>query len=107
MSQNDYIDLYDQAEIDNDKIEGYCFKTAPCLSAEITSMRATEYMLKYDGRLRRVYNFEQARGTSRMYVKVDGYWTLFLTEEAVTMLTYGQPKYDELTYVAQDVRVAA
>lgn len=109
-SLNDIIDLYSehQTEIDNTKIEAYGFKQAPCLSAEITSKRATEYIIKYDGRVRRVYNFEQESGNGRMYIKTDGgYWMRFLTEEAVAMLTYGEPHYDELTYVAQDVKVAA
>jgi len=107
---NDCLDLYAdyQTEIENDKIEGYRLKEAPCLSEEITSKRATEYMLKYDGRLRRVYNFEQASGTSRMYINTDGgYWKRFLTEEAVAMLIAGNPSYERLTLVAQLVRVAA
>jgi hypothetical protein len=107
---NDVLDLFApyHTEIDNSKIEGYGCKLAPCLSAEITSKRATEYVIKYDGRVRRVYNFEQESGTSRMYLRTDGgHFMRFLTEEAVTMLTYGEPHYHELTYVAQGVRVAA
>lgn len=104
----DILDLNNQTEIDNSKIEGYGFKAAPCLRAEITISRATEYVLKYDGFTRRVYNWEQENGESRMYVKTDGgYFYRFLTEEAVTMLTHGNPSYDGLTYVAQSVKVAA
>lgn len=103
-SLNDCLDLFApyQTEIDNTKIEAYGLKEAPCLKEEITSKRSTEYMLKYDGFTRRVYNFEQESGTSRMYINTDGgYYKRFLTEEAVTMLTHGQPSYDQMTPVAR------
>jgi hypothetical protein len=107
---NDCIDLFSehQTEIENHKIQAYGLKTAPVLDAEITSARATEYMLKYDGFTRRVYNFEQESGTSRMYINTDGgYYKRFLTDEAEAMLTRGNPSYDKMTLVAQFVKVAA
>lgn len=109
-SLNDIIDLYSehQTEIENGKIEAYGFRMAPCLTQDITINRATEYIIKYDGQVLRVYNWEQSGGDSRMYIKTDGgYWRRFLTEEAVAMLTYGEPHYGELTYVAQGVKIAA
>lgn len=107
---NDCIDLFApyQTEIDNSKIEAYGCREAPVLSEEITSKRATEYVMRYDGHQRRVYNFEQESGTSRMYVNTDGgYFKRFLTEEAVTMLTHGNPGYGALTPVAARVMVEA
>lgn len=105
---NDCISLNKQTEIDNSKIEAYGLRTAPVQTAEITSARATEYVMKYDGFTRRVYNFEQESGSSRMYVNTDGgYFKRFLTEEAEAMLTRGNPSYDRMTMVAQSVSVLA
>jgi hypothetical protein len=42
-----------------------------------------------------------------MYIKDEWGERLFLTEDAVNMLTYGKPSYEYLTPVAQAVKVAA
>ena len=104
---NNTLDLSIQPELDFSLIEAYGYREAPCLSEEITINRATEFVLKINGFNRRVYNFEQTSGNSRMYVKMGYAERLFLPEEAVTMLTYGNPSYGELTPVAQAVTVAA
>jgi hypothetical protein len=101
---SDIIDLNNQRELEFHRIEAYGLKEAPCLRAQVTTMRATEYMVKVDGKRRRVYNHEQENGNGRMYVKVDGL-NLFLTEEADTMLTRGNPSYDKMTAVAGAVVV--
>lgn len=101
---SDIIDLNDQRELDTAKVTAYGFKMAPCLRAEITVARATEYMVRYDGRDRRVYNWEQENGDGRMYIKADGL-NLFVTEDVETMLTHGNPSYERMTAVAGTVTV--
>jgi hypothetical protein len=99
---NDIIDLTIQPEMDTAKVSAYGFKQAPCLPEEVTVNRATEYMVRYDGRNRRVYNWEQSGRDGRMYIKADG-MKLFVTDEVETMLTYGNPSYDRMTPVAGTV----
>lgn len=101
---SDIIDLNTQRELEPEKVTAYGFKAAPCLREEITTRRATEYMVKVDGRNRRVYNYEQENGNGRMYVKVDGL-NLFLNEATETMLTHGNPSYEKMTAVAGSVVV--
>lgn len=101
---SDVIELNNQRELEPHKVTAYGFKMAPCLSAEITTRRATEYMVRVENRNRRVYNHEQAGGTSRMYVKVDGL-NLFLHEDTELMLTHGNPSYERMTAVAGSVAV--
>jgi hypothetical protein len=107
VTLNDIIDLSAQQEFDFSLIEGYGCRQAPCLTEEITINRATEYVLKINGYQRRVYNWEQSGGNSRMYVKLGWGERFFLPEDAVRMLHYGEPHYGELTPVAQAVKVAA
>lgn len=107
ITLNDIIDLSAQKEFDFDLIEAYGCRPAPCMRQEITINRATEYMLVIGGKPLRVYNWEQSGGNSRMYIKDQWGTKLFLPEDAVTLLTYGQPTYDGLKFVAQSVTVAA
>ncbi len=107
VTLNDIIDLSAQQEFDFDHIEAYGCRQAPCLTEEITINRATEYVLKIGGYQRRVYNWEQSGGNSRMYVKLGWGERFFLPEDAVAMLHHGEPHYGELTAVAQAVKVAA
>lgn len=103
ITLNDVIDLSAQQEFDFNRIEAYGCRQASCLSEAITINRATEYVLKIDGYQRRVYNWEQSGGTSRMYVKLGFGERYFLPEDAVNMLTYGQPDYGDLKQVAQSL----
>lgn len=107
VTLNDIIDLSAQQEFDFNLIEGYGCRQAPCLTEEITINRATEYVLKINGYTRRVYNFEQSGREGRMYVKLGWGERFFLPEDAVTLLTHGQPTYDGLKLVAHSVKVAA
>jgi hypothetical protein len=87
--------------LDISKVEAFGLETAP-LATYVNESRkiASEYILKYDGRKRRVYS-----GTNRgLYIIVMGRETA-VPDEVCDMLTYA--RYSELTYVAQDVRVAA
>jgi hypothetical protein len=107
ITLNDIIDLSAQQEFDFNLIEAYGCRAAGVLTEEITINRPTEYILKINGYQRRVYNFEQSGGSSRMYVKLGWGERYFLPEAAVHMLTYGNPQYGELTTVAHAVTVAA
>jgi len=103
---NDIIDLSIQPELDFSKIEAYGCRMAGCQTDGITINRATEYVLRIGGYQRRVYNWEQSGGNSRMYVKTGWGERSFLPEEAVTLLTYGKPEYGTLKLVAHSVQVA-
>ncbi len=87
--------------IDATKVEAFGLETAP-LSTYVNESRkiASEYIIRYDGRKRRVYS-----GTNRgLFVIVKGIETA-VPDEVCDMLLYA--RYSELTYVAQAVRVVA
>jgi hypothetical protein len=107
ITLNDIIDLTDQPEIDFSLVEAYGCRMGSCMRAEITINRQTEFVIVYNGKRCIVYNWEQSGGNSRMYIKDAWGMRLFLTEEAVAMLHWGEPHYGELTPVAQAVKVAA
>jgi hypothetical protein len=93
--------------LDNEKVEAYGCEMAPLVNYHNYSKKiASEFVLKYAGKKRRVYSWLNVFGKDRMYVFVNGVET-FVTPEIETMLHYGQPSYDYLTPVAQSVKVAA
>lgn len=104
---NDIIDLSAQQEFDFSLIQAYGCRAAGAQPEGISINRATEYVLRIGGYQRRVYNWEQSGGNSRMYVKLDWSERYFLPEEAVQLLTHGQPDYGDLKLVAHSVKVAA
>lgn len=89
------------ATLDATKVEAFGCETAP-LSNYVNQSRkiASEYVLKYGGKKRRVYS-----GTNRgLFVIVKGIETM-LPDEVCNMFLYA--RYSEMTPVAQTVKVAA
>lgn len=104
---NPNLELTNVPELDNEKVEAYGCEMAPLVNYLNYSKKiASEYVLKYAGKKRRVYSWLNIFGRTRMYVLVNGVET-FVTPEIETMLTYGNPQYSHLTPVAQAVTVAA
>lgn len=86
------------ATLDLAKVEAFGLETAPLANYVNESRKiASEYVLKYDGKKRRVYS---GTGRKDMFVIVKGAETA-VPKEVEDMLTYGT--YSGLTPVAQSV----
>jgi hypothetical protein len=88
--------------IELDKVEAFGLETAPLANYVSQSRKiASEYILKYAGKRRRVYS-----GTDQpdMFVIVSGVETK-LPAEVEAMFKHGNPSYNRLTPVAQSVTV--
>lgn len=107
VTLNDIIDLHAdyQPTIDFGLVEAYGNRMGACINAEISINRQTEYVIQYAGKRCIVYNWEQSGGDSRMYIKDQWGTKLFLTEDAVNMLTYGNPEYSHMKLVAQSLQL--
>lgn len=87
-----------------DAVEGYGCEAAPLVNyVNVSKKISTEFVLKTLGKKRRVYSWFDHSGTG-LYVLINGVET-FVTDEVDAMLSYGEPKYGELTPVAQAVTV--
>lgn len=90
------------ATLDAAKVEAFGMEPAPLVNYVNSSRKiASEYVLRYEGKKRRVYS-----GTDqpKMYVIVGGVET-FLPPEVDAMFMYGKPSYSGLTPVAASVAV--
>lgn len=101
------MNFADQLHMPFRLVAAYGCKAAPVVDYVNHSQKvATEYVIKFAGKTRRVYNWVLPSGESKMYVM----WhnaAAFVTDEIEAMLTYGKPSYDHLTPVAQAVKVAS
>jgi hypothetical protein len=101
------MNFADQMHMPFRLVTAYGCKSAPLVDYVNHSKKvATEYVIQFAGKTRRVYNWVLPSGDSKMYVMWHGAAT-FVTDEIETMLTRGNPQYDQLTPVAQSVKVAA
>jgi len=97
----------DQMHMPMRLVTAYGLETAPCATyVKHSKMIATEYIVKFAGKKRRVYNWITEDGRSKMYVLWHGA-AAFVTDEIEAMLTRGNPSYDGWTMVAQSVTVAS
>lgn len=91
-----------------EKVEAYGCQLAPVVRDYVDADKkiASEWVLKCGGgRKRRVYSWVDYTGTAT-YVLCNG-TEFFLSEEVEAMLIHGNPQYDQLTPVAQSVKVVA
>ena len=88
-------------------VEAYGLEAAPLVNYVDHSKKiASEYVIKSDGKKRRVYSWLTEGGKDAMYVLRNGTYN-FLSPEVEGMLTHGNPQYDRLTQVAQTVTLDA
>ena len=101
-----YATDFDTApKIDTALVEAYGCEMAPLVNyANYSKKIASEFVIKYAGKKRRVYSWLTIFGKDAMYVLVKGVET-FLPPEVETMLFHGKPSYDQMTPVAATVAV--
>src|SRR5690348_12898497 len=96
-----------RAKLQINAVEAYGCELAPTVRDYVDADKKipSEWVLKCGGRKRRVYSWVDYTGTAT-YVLCNGV-EFFLSDEIEAMLTYGKPSYEQLTPVAQSVKVAA
>ena len=101
------MNFEDQLHMPTRLVTAYGLETAPCVNYVTHSRKiATEYIVRFAGKKRRVYNWIKENGESRMYVIWHG-TEAFVSDEIETMLTRGNPQYSGWTQVAQEVALVS